>query len=92
MTTTQERLIIMAGTEQIEWHQTPGNHVFDVFDTIPLIQLQSLPLARSPQLRCHQPPVIGRMRILWLIKVLNKVLTVLNNNLNIKTAALCCIR
>ena len=31
---------------------TPGNHVFDVFDTIPLI-LQSL-----PRTRCHQPPVM----------------------------------
>uniref|UniRef100_A0A4W5LM42 LIM zinc-binding domain-containing protein n=1 Tax=Hucho hucho TaxID=62062 RepID=A0A4W5LM42_9TELE len=50
-----ERLIIMAGTEQMEWHQTPGNHVFD---TIPLIRLQSLPQTRPPQLRCHQPPVI----------------------------------
>ena len=30
-------------TPQMEWHQTPGNHVFDVFDTIPLIPLQSLP-------------------------------------------------
>ena len=37
------RLIIMAGTKQMEWHQTHGNHVFDVFDTIPLIPLQSLP-------------------------------------------------
>jgi hypothetical protein len=36
----------MARTEQMEWHQTPGNHVFDVFDTIPLIPLQSLPQAR----------------------------------------------
>ena len=45
----------MAGTEQMEWHQTPG-HV-DLSDTIPLILLQSLPPARSPQLKCHQPPV-----------------------------------
>jgi hypothetical protein len=43
-----ERLIIMAGTAQMEWHQTPGNHVFDVYDTIPLIPLQSLPRAFSP--------------------------------------------
>jgi hypothetical protein len=39
---------------------------------------------------------VGRMYILWLIEVLNKVLTVLNNNLNmnllIETSALCCIR
>jgi hypothetical protein len=45
----------------MEWHQTPGNpgnHVFDVLETIPLILLQSLPQARSPQFRCHQPPVI----------------------------------
>ena len=53
-----ERLIIMAGTVQMEWHHTPGNHVFDVFDTIPMIPLQSLPQACSPQLRCHQPPVL----------------------------------
>ena len=44
-----ERLIIMAGTEQMEWHQTLGNHVFDVFDTIPLISLRSLPRACSAQ-------------------------------------------
>jgi hypothetical protein len=41
------RLIIMA-----------GNHVFDVFDTVPLIPLQPLPWAHSPQIRCHQPPVM----------------------------------
>ena len=35
----------MAGTERMEWHQTHGNHVLDVFDTIPLILLQSLPRA-----------------------------------------------
>ena len=35
-------LIIMAGTLQMEWHQAHGNHVFDVFDTIPLILLQPL--------------------------------------------------
>ena len=52
-----ERLIIMTGTEQMEWHQIHGNHVFDVFDIISLIPLQSLPRACSPQLRCHQPPV-----------------------------------
>jgi hypothetical protein len=27
------------------------------WNTIPLILLQPLPLARPPQLRCHQPPV-----------------------------------
>ena len=51
----------MVRTEQMEWHQTPGNHgnhVFDVvFDTIPLVTLQPLPQARLPQLRCRQPPV-----------------------------------
>jgi hypothetical protein len=44
------RFIIMAGMEQMEWQQTPGNHgnhVFDVFDTIPLILFQSLPLATN---------------------------------------------
>ncbi|CDQ87022.1 unnamed protein product [Oncorhynchus mykiss] len=34
------RLIIMSGTERMEWHQTCGNHVLDVFDTIPPIPLQ----------------------------------------------------
>jgi hypothetical protein len=29
----------MTGAEQLEWHQTPGNYVFNVFDTIPLIPL-----------------------------------------------------
>jgi hypothetical protein len=24
----------MAGTEQMEWHQTPGNHLFEVFNKI----------------------------------------------------------
>uniref|UniRef100_A0A8C7T8Z2 Protein tyrosine phosphatase receptor type N2 n=1 Tax=Oncorhynchus mykiss TaxID=8022 RepID=A0A8C7T8Z2_ONCMY len=37
------RLTIMAGTEQMEWHQTHGN---PVFDTIPLIPLQPLPGAQ----------------------------------------------
>ena len=36
---------------------THGNHVFDVFDTIPVIWIQPLPRARPHQLRCHQPPV-----------------------------------
>ena len=44
-----ERLIILAGTERMEWHQTHGNHVFDVFDTFPR--------AHPPQLRCYQPPL-----------------------------------
>jgi hypothetical protein len=35
-----ERLIIMAGTEKIESHQTPGNHVIDVVVTIPTIPLK----------------------------------------------------
>ena len=52
------RFIIMSGTERMERHQTPGNHVFDVFHTIPLIQIQSLPPTCPPQLRCHQPPVV----------------------------------
>jgi hypothetical protein len=39
----------MVVTEQMEWHQTHGNHVFDVLDTIPLIPLQTLPGARPPQ-------------------------------------------
>ena len=50
----------MTRTERMEWHQTPGNHVFGVFDTIPLIPLQSLPQARPPPLRCHQPPLTHR--------------------------------
>jgi hypothetical protein len=29
----------MSGTEQMEGHQTPGNNVFDVFDTIPPLLL-----------------------------------------------------
>ena len=48
----------MSGTEQMEWHQTPGNHVFDVFDSVLLIPLQSLPQARSTQLRYRQTPVM----------------------------------
>ena len=52
------QLIIMSGMALMEWHQTHGNHVFDVFDTIPLILLQPLPWASPPQLRCHQPPVV----------------------------------
>ena len=34
-----------------------SNHVFDVFDTVPLILLQPLPRACPPQLRFHQSPV-----------------------------------
>ena len=48
----------MAGMEQMEWDQTPGNHGNHVFDTIPLIPLQSFPRARAPQLRFHQTPVL----------------------------------
>jgi hypothetical protein len=34
------RLIILAGTAQnVIASKSPGNHVFDVFDTIPLIPL-----------------------------------------------------
>jgi hypothetical protein len=52
--------IVMSGTELMEWHQTNRNHVFNVFDNIPLIPLQPLPRACPPQLRCHQPPVVFR--------------------------------
>jgi hypothetical protein len=38
----------MAGTEQIEWLRNHGIHVFDVFDTIPLITLQPLPIKVPP--------------------------------------------
>ena len=48
------RLIIMAGTAQMEWHQTPGNHRNRVFDTIPLIPLQLLP--RAPSSPIKVPP------------------------------------
>ena len=43
----------------MEWHQTPGNHVFDVFDSILQIPLQSLPRARSPH--------YGATNLLWYI-------------------------
>ena len=49
------RLIILSRTEQMGMHQTEENHVFDIFDSIPL---QPLPHAGPPQLRCHQPAVI----------------------------------
>ena len=51
------RLIIMAGTEQMEWHRTPGNngnhgnHVFDVFDTIPLIPPPAVTTSPSSPIR-----------------------------------------
>jgi hypothetical protein len=51
--------LIMAGTALMEWHQTHGNQVFDVFATIPPTLLQTIPRARAPQLRCHQLPVLG---------------------------------
>ena len=51
------QLIIMAGMERMEWHQTHRNHVFD---TIPLILRQPLLRARPPQLRCHQPLVLNQ--------------------------------
>ena len=47
----------MARMEQMEWHQTRKGCVY-VFDTLPLIPLQPLPLAHSLQLRCHQPPLL----------------------------------
>ena len=50
----------MGRMTQMESHKMPGNHVFDVFNTIPMISLQSLPQARPPQLRIHQPPVLQR--------------------------------
>ena len=53
-----EQLIIMASMAQMEWHETYGHYAFEVFATIPLIPLQQLPRAHSPQLGCHQPPVI----------------------------------
>ena len=37
----------MAG-QQMEWHQTHGNHLFNIFDTIPLILLESLTRACAP--------------------------------------------
>ena len=39
------------------WNGVNGMASNHVFDTIPPIPLQPLPLARPPQLRCHQPPV-----------------------------------
>ena len=48
------QLIIMSVMDQIEWHQTHGQHGFDVFDTIPL---QLLPRVCPPQIWCHEPPV-----------------------------------
>ena len=49
------QLIIMVGTEQMEWHQTRGNYVLDIFDTVPL---QPLPILQRKQQRCgsfHSP-------------------------------------
>ena len=43
------------------WNGVNGmvsKHVFDVFDTVPLIALQPVSRARPPQLTCHQPPVV----------------------------------
>uniref|UniRef100_A0A8C7N2H8 Very-long-chain (3R)-3-hydroxyacyl-CoA dehydratase n=1 Tax=Oncorhynchus kisutch TaxID=8019 RepID=A0A8C7N2H8_ONCKI len=40
--------MIMSGTEQMEWNGNHGNHVFD---TMPLIPLQSLPRACPPQMK-----------------------------------------
>lgn len=49
----------MSGTELMEWHQTQGNHMLDVFATIPLIPLQ--PLTASAVL-----PSYGATNLLWL--------------------------
>jgi hypothetical protein len=57
------RMLSMTETEQMGWHETPGNHMFDPFDTIPLIPHQSFPRARSHQLRCHQLPVVITLHI-----------------------------
>ena len=60
MLTSQEasegRMAHNNGLEQSKWN---GNHVFDVFDTIPLVLLQLLPQARSPQLMSPRPPVVN---------------------------------
>lgn len=52
---------MVAGAEQMEWHQAHRNHVFDGFDSIPLIPLQPLARACPPQLSCHQYPVVNSM-------------------------------
>lgn len=47
-----------AVTEQMEWHQSPGNHgnhVSDVFDTIPLIPFQSFSTSPSSPIN-KEPP------------------------------------
>jgi hypothetical protein len=56
----------MAGTEQMEWNQTPGNHVFYVFDTIPAIPLQPLPQAHPPHLR--YPNLLRCIPLFFLFK------------------------
>lgn len=45
------QLIIMAGMERMEWHQTQERHVFYVFDNIPPIPLLPLPQALPLQLK-----------------------------------------
>jgi hypothetical protein len=32
---SEDGLIVMAGKESMEWSQTCGVHMFDVFDTVP---------------------------------------------------------
>jgi hypothetical protein len=59
----------------MEWHQTPEDHVFYVFDTIPLILLQSLPQACPPAVSSLCPlslyPGIFVYFVLYLFAVLS---------------------
>jgi hypothetical protein len=50
------QLIIMAGTERLERHQTNGNQVLDVLDTIPLIPLV---ITTSPSSPNKVPPTLN---------------------------------
>jgi hypothetical protein len=35
-------LIVLAGMEYMEWSQTYGFHMYDVFDTVPFITFQPI--------------------------------------------------
>jgi hypothetical protein len=47
----------------MEWYQTPGSRVFDVFDTVPFIPFQPLLWAGPP----HFQPIVALCHVVFII-------------------------
>jgi hypothetical protein len=50
------QLTIMAGTKQMEWHQTHGNLVLYVFDTTPVVRTSLFSPSKGPPTSCGIEP------------------------------------